>query len=99
MKKYLGEVAVDSGQVLLCDPCYLSSWKDGEADWDKKKPTNHYAKACRITVGKEQGGQMLIAGKGGTGVVASSGYGDGGYPVYATYKDGRIAKLEIIFIE
>lgn len=36
----------------------------------------------------------------GTAVASSSGYGDGVYPVYATYNDeGRIAKLEIEFIE
>ncbi len=28
MKKLLGEIAVDSGQVLICDPCYIDSeWK------------------------------------------------------------------------
>lgn len=37
--------------------------------------------------------------KDGT-IVASSGYGDGDYPVYATYnEEGRVARIEIVFIE
>lgn len=96
-RRYLGEVAVDSGQVIIVDPCYLAEWKDGEHD----QKGNHYYKACKATDDdKKQGGEMLVAGIGGTGVVARSGFGDGGYPVYATYgTEGRIKKLEIIFFE
>ena len=34
----------------------------------------------------------------GAGVAFASGYGDGLYPVFATYFEGRIAKVEIIMI-
>lgn len=30
MKKLLGHIGVDSGHVLITDPCYLSAWKDNE---------------------------------------------------------------------
>jgi hypothetical protein len=31
MKKQIGEVGVDSGQILVCDPCYIDSqWKNEE---------------------------------------------------------------------
>ena len=41
---------------------------------------------------------MLVAGIAGTAVAASTGWGDGNYPVYAHLdKDGRVAKLEIKF--
>jgi hypothetical protein len=31
MKKQIGEVGVDSGQILVCDPCYIDSeWKKEE---------------------------------------------------------------------
>jgi len=30
-------------------------------------------------------------------VVSSTGYGDGGYDVYATYEDGFVKKLEVVF--
>lgn len=99
-RKLLGYCAVDSGQILLVDPCYLSEWVDGESDGD-----NHYAIACRTTQSREQGGEMLISSIAGRGVVASSGLGDGNYPVYAYYEnigteskpDIRISKLTIDF--
>jgi hypothetical protein len=37
------------------------------------------------------------AGHAGLGVVVSTGYGDGMYPVVATMKDGRVQKVEIRF--
>jgi hypothetical protein len=30
MKKFIGEVGVDSGQILVCDPCYIDS------EWQKE---------------------------------------------------------------
>ena len=91
---HIGNVAVDSGQILIVDPCYLSEWKDGEYG-DLK---SHYGRACHLTSDtKNLGGEMIVSGIAGTGVAASSGYGDGLYPVIATYKDGRIKKLEIHF--
>ncbi len=87
--KHIGNVAVDSGQILMVDPCYLGEWKDGEHD-DLK---SHYGQACHLTSNtKKQGGEIIVSGVAGTGVVASSGYGDGHYPVIATYKEGRIKK-------
>ena len=101
-KKIVGYCAVDSGQILIVDPCYLSNWKDGEAFPINKKDNNSYAQACKITTNKEGVGEMLVSGVGGTGVVSSSGYGDGNYPVVATIVDEgkfgkRIKKLEIKF--
>ena len=32
MQKILGHIGVDSGQVMVGDPCYLSKWKDNEYD-------------------------------------------------------------------
>lgn len=95
-RKLVGYVSVDSGQVVLVDPCYLGDWKDGEYN-DKE---SHYGKACDLTLSEEQAGQMVVSGVAGIAVASSSGYGDGVYPVYATYNDEkRIEKLEIKFIE
>lgn len=100
--KLLGYAAVDSGQILIVDPCYLDEWKGGESRGD-----NHYAIACTTTMSKDQGGEMLISNIAGRGVVASSGYGDGNYPVYAEYintnkkgelEDIRIKSLTIEFL-
>lgn len=90
----LGYCGVDSGQLIVVDPCYLKEWKDGEYN----KSDNHYGLACDATLSEAQGGEVLVAGIAGTGVAFSSGWGDGCYPVYAHYNsDGRIGKIEILF--
>ncbi len=96
MKKInIGNVAVDSGQVVIVDPCYLSNWKDGE--YEKNSNENHYSEACNITL-KDGYGEMIVSGIAGTGVVSSTYDGDGVYPVYAYVKEGGgVAQLEIIF--
>jgi hypothetical protein len=60
-----------------------------------------YAGACDATLGEGCGGQLNFEhGHEGAGVAVSSGYGDGTYPVYAHYnKDGRVRKVEIVFIK
>ena len=107
-RKLLGYCAVDSGQIVIVDPCYLSEWKDGEAFPEFPNIlANHYATCCALTTkNKNQGGEILVSGVGGTGVVASSGLGDGSYPVYANYTnigtkskpDIRIKSLTIEFL-
>ena len=108
-RKLLGHCGVDSGQLVIVDPCYLSEWKDGEAfpNLEDKNKNNHYAACCEITTrNKDQGGEVLVAGVAGTGVVATSGLGDGNYPVYAEYEntgsesepDIRIKSLTIEFL-
>lgn len=94
MKKLLGNCGVDSGQLIVVDPCYLSDWKDGKHD----KLDNHYGKCCKASLGKDSGDEVLVSGIAGTGVCLATGYGDGNYPVYAEYnKDKRIKKIIIEF--
>ena len=150
-------VGVDSGQVIITDPCYIdSSWENADIKWERKvkdpktKKVYEYGKdftsydekildnksvndliasgklinvkpkyknkgeysyrgCCETSIDNEkQGGQLFYKrGHAGAGVVASSGLGDGFYPVYAHYEDCgtdkypdmRIKKLEIIFLE
>jgi hypothetical protein len=33
MKELIGYVGVDSGQVMIVDPCYLGNWKDNEFNY------------------------------------------------------------------
>jgi len=91
-KILLGKFGVDSGQVLIIDPCYLDDWKDGEVNFDIKKFLNDYDECCKNTIDDKQGGEIS---KGG--VVSCTGYGDGEYPVYATVEDGRVKELTIKF--
>lgn len=123
----IGNVGVDSGQLLICDPCYIDSeWKDEElsmkeilifpdgkevectrADkiWFKNiddinkgkikvkssiktKSNFSYAACCERTLSEKGFGQLNYKlGHPGVGVVSTSGWGDGVYPVFAAVRD------------
>jgi hypothetical protein len=101
----IGVVGVDSGQVLICDPCYIDSeWviEDLELKQFKiKKAKNNfsYPACCEQTLTKSYGQLNYKMGHAGIGVVSSSGWGDGCYPVYAIIdkKSGRVKELRIKF--
>jgi hypothetical protein len=150
MKKEIGVVGVDSGQILICDPCYIDSeWKKEEFDIKRRhrhidgtileygkdfgsyeQPILKYGKTmnqinadneavdipddvpaenpfsynacCKATCGKEGTGQLDYAmGHPGVGVVTSSGWGDGNYPVIADIddRDGRVKSITVVFID
>lgn len=84
-RKLIGTCGVDSGQILLIDPGYINSM------WDKD---GSYEEVCRVSLGTDQAGPVhsLLA------TVTSTGWGDGLYPVYAEYREDRIASVTIEFI-
>ena len=94
----IGGFAVDSGQAIVGDPCYLEDWKPWNSEIDNfedhvnKVGEYGYLGACNATLGKGFG-QL-----GNQAVAFSTGYGDGYYPVYANInEDGRVTKVVIIF--
>lgn len=101
MSKYerVGEISVDSGQVMLVDPCYID--KDFNTEWDKEAingkedPGLNYNGACRITLGE------VGCGNFGGNIMAfatRTAHGDGVYPVYVKRDpDGRIIAMKIKF--
>jgi len=95
----IGHFGVDSGQAMIGDPSYLNNWIDSK-DFDPTDDGEYsYNGACGRTLSSQSAGELHFkAGAGaGEGVVFSTGYGDGYYPVYATYnEDGKIVKVEII---
>jgi len=100
----LGVAGVDSGQLLITDPCYINSeWKKNE-DFEKleQKGEFSYAGCCNKTLSKEKGGQLNFKmGHAGAGVVFSSGLGDGTYEVWGKVMDikdwgERIVEVKII---
>lgn len=103
----IGVVAVDSGQLILTDPCYVDdgSWNpdtDAPGHWGMKSDTPDefsYHGACCQTLSEKLGGQLNFpSGIKGAGVAVSTGLGDGLYPVFATYDDvGKVAKVEVEF--
>lgn len=97
----IGSFGVDSGQVLITDPCYLKDWKGHEYQDEEIKKMQEsknyeysYSGACARTLENDLAGHV---GLGCDGVVSSTGYGDGEYDVYAYYKDGRVRELKIKF--
>lgn len=101
--KQIGVVGVDSGQVVICDPCYIDSeWENEDVEFSKGKPAKNnfsYNACCQVTMNGDAGQLCYKLGHAGVGVVSTSGYGDGLYPVYATIdkESGRIKELKIVF--
>jgi hypothetical protein len=101
----LGNVGVDSGQIMISDPCYVKGFIDNEkfeparADESGNYPYS-YNGSCGATLSEAMGGQLGAI----SGVVSSTGYGDGCYEVWATIGESagwgvRVHKLEVIFID
>jgi hypothetical protein len=96
----IGQFAVDSGQAMVGDPCYLDEWQpwsygeDVPFEEHKNRAGEYsYLGACNATLGKGFG-ELGSA----SSVVFSTGYGDGLYPVYAHInEDGRVGLVVIDF--
>jgi hypothetical protein len=136
----IGIVGVDSGQILLCDPCYIdsdweneefkmpipievstgkelkiSSWQDEyqkgmtfnqardkgliREEYAKTKSNFSYNACCQKTLDLGYGQLNYKLGHAGVGVVSSTGWGDGSYPVYAKIdrKTKRVKELKVVF--
>jgi len=96
----IGHFAVDSGQAMVGDPCYLDGWELWNSNVEKfddhvrHKGNYSYLGCANATLDKGYGELG-----GAKSVVFSTGYGDGYYPVYAEInKDGRVARVVIEFI-
>lgn len=96
----IGKVAVDSGQLMICDPCYIDlEWSKVELH-DGAKPNNglNYHACCVRNDDQKLYKQLNFKlGHAGAGIVFNGGDGDGVYPVFAHVKDGIITKVEIKF--
>jgi len=93
--RLIGHVGVDSGQLIITDPCYLDSWKSDEFD-SADAPLNYsYSGACAATLGKNGGAEI---GSGAQGVASRTAYGDGCYPVFQIIgDDGTVEGLFVDF--
>lgn len=92
----IGQIGVDSGQVMVCDPCYLDKW--GGNDWDGTAKsegfTFDYTGACQATTrGDRSGGELGM----GLAVASSTAWGDGCYEVYQIWKGSEMLRIEIRF--
>lgn len=92
----VGQVGVDSGQLILGDPCYFKQWEDNDFKHKEgRTPTNEfsYDGACSVTCySPNMAGEL---GRG-TAVVTSTTYGDGSYKVYIRYEDGVPHEMRVM---
>lgn len=90
-----GTVAVDSGQIMIVDPCYIGNEFDnnqGQA-WEPAAYSGqlNYQGVSAISIADTYG-------QASEAVVTSSGYGDGVYPVEVRLnEDNRVVELRISF--
>jgi len=94
----VGVVGVDAGLCWIGDPCYVlhadPKPKAIGEDWrgfaeKLYENQDEYAQANQFNYDH---------GHAGLGVCVRSGDGDGTYPVFAEYKDGRVASVTVVFI-
>jgi hypothetical protein len=99
LRTLIGEIGVDAGLCWIGDPCYIlhanPAPKAIGKDWDEFCDLLHadanYPTSMQFN---------YDLGHPGLGVVVSTGYGDGVYPVYAEFNDeGRIVAVTVEFIE
>lgn len=93
----IGRCGVDSGQLMIVDPCYLDDFVNNNSTDEIVNGNFCYSGACAETVGVEHsGGQLRNKIGAEVGVVFASGYGDGCYSVYAKKnKEGRVMQVKI----
>jgi hypothetical protein len=99
-KTLIGKFAVDSGQAMIGDPCYLEDWKPWNSEQEKfedhvnKVGEYGYLGACNATLTNGYGELNQ-----GSSVVFNTGWGDGVYPVYADIDDeGTIHSITVKFV-
>ena len=98
IRKHIGEIGVDAGLCWIGDPCYIL-----HKERPPKAIGDSWDEFCDILAADEQYPTCkqfhYDLGHAGLGMVVSTGYGDGTYPVYAEFtRDGRIARVCVEFI-
>lgn len=96
--KQIGVVGVDSGTLLVGDPCYFlgDKWADKQYDEELVDGMKGLSKQLKFDMGHD-----------GKGVVFTAGFGDGVYEVWALIKDygddkgsdKRVKEVKIVLIE
>ena len=82
--EYIGTIGVDSGQMMLSDPCYVKDFAESddvvemmEAMKNGSDNSFSYSGACSQSNTPQQAGVLVNDIGAEMGVVCSSGFGDG----------------------
>lgn len=102
MRRKIGTVDVDSGILMLGDPCYIkdgfeSKFKPGEGwvrDSDAQGFGPNYDGAGNAAL-RDHYQMNHENGHAGFAVAFNTAYGDGTYPVYAEIRDGRVQSVTV----
>ena len=90
----IGEISVDAGLVYIGDPCYQSEDRCDFSDWSKFCNTldnENFRKEGFLVLEHQPGNPHK-------GIISTTYYGDGLYPVIAEKdKNGRIRSITIDF--
>jgi hypothetical protein len=87
-----GYIPVDSGQIMLIDPCYIK--QDFESESTDSAGLN-YAGACAVTLSDNRCGVF-----GDLAFATSTHSGDGTYPVFVKRdRKGKILAVKIEFAD
>lgn len=100
-KVLIGQVGVDSGQLMICDPCYIDSqWIPEEESSDDKRAKNEFSyNGCCETNGNNENQLNYKMGHVGAGITFSNFGGDGMYNVYAVMDNNRNIKRVVIELD
>lgn len=103
-KTLIAHIGVDSGQIMIADPCYIKDGFDNEFDPETKGQDKqphyemNYDGCCNATLSENGYGQLGNDFTSHLGLACRTAYGDGVYPIYAEYNgDGTIKTLTIDF--
>ena len=108
--EYIGSIGVDSGQMMLSDPCYVKDFEDSDdvvglmdAIKNGSDDSYSYTGACSQSNTSQQAGVLVNDIGAELGVVCSSGFGDCVYPVYVKRhafgnNDTRVVEMKIEFV-
>lgn len=97
-KKQVGVIGVDAGICWIGDPCYILHNEDGlpkEVGKNWREFVDILYTKSRTNIEAHQFNYDL--GHAGLGVVVSTGYGDGVYPVFIETEDNRVKRVSVEF--
>jgi hypothetical protein len=92
----MGMVAVDSGQLIITDPCYIDAAWENEKVETSQNFGYSYSGACLATESEKGYGELKSkSGYEGAGIVFSTAFGDGMYPVYGEKYNDKIIRVYV----
>ena len=93
-RRKVGHCSVDSGQLMITDPCYVKDFESGDAEFRDELIGNYSYAGCASTScqKKQTWGEL----NKGLGCIVGGFGGDGSYPVYVELDDNEMVVRIIV---